>query len=195
MIVVYEKGTNEFVGMAPQIFDNGVMREFKLEELYPQMDHSKLGYFYVEDSPKYDLDRKNWQWTRDKAGTPIGIEFRRRLTVALSTDKLDRDGDGRYELLARVTEAMPKDCIADISIQLMDGIKQAKVEAEIKLTTTAGILTSRTVKTDKRGKATTRLMAGPDTIYIAVEANVDGGNAGTLEFEVLWIDEYNRLKA
>lgn len=61
MIFVYDKRTQELVGVATKVFDNGNLREPTLEELYPDRDRSNLGFLYVEDSPKYALQPDRWQ--------------------------------------------------------------------------------------------------------------------------------------
>lgn len=191
MIFVYEKGTNKFIGMAPAFMDNGVEREFKLEELYPS--GKNYGFFYTKDSPKFAVSPNNWQWVLDKEGNPVGIERRPRLTIALSTSAQDKDGDGSYELMVRVSEQLTPENEATIEVQLMDGQKEAKQEVEVKLSTTAGILTTRTLMTDKRGRAKTKILAGPDTIAITVTAAGEGMDGSMLDYEVLWVDEYRRL--
>lgn len=164
MIVVYEKGTNTFIGMAPQIFDNGVNRDFTLEELYPNLDPKKYGSFVVEDSPKYLLHSEHWQFTLDKKGVPIGMEYKPRLTIKLTTDAPDVDADGMPELKA------DGESTATIKIQMMDGQKQHKGEAEVKLSTTGGRLDKRVLKTNKQGKATAKLTSVKETITITVTA-------------------------
>lgn len=164
MIVVYEKGTNKFIGMATQVFDNGVMRDYTLEELYPNLDPKKHGSFIVDDSPKYVLHPSHWQFKLDEKGVPIGIEYKPRPAIKLSTDAPDTDGDGMPELKADGKST------ATINIQMMDGQKQYKGEVEVKLSTTGGRLDQRVVKTNKQGKASVKLTSVPETITITVSA-------------------------
>jgi hypothetical protein len=164
MIFVYEKGTNKYIGMAPQIFDNGVTRDFTLEELYPNLDPKKYGSFIVEDSSKYALDPDHWRFTFDKNGVPNGWEFNPKLAIRMSTDAPDTDGDGMPELPA------DGESTATITIQMMDGQKQHKGEAEIKVSTTGGRLDKRVVKTNKQGRASVQLTSVKETITITVSA-------------------------
>ncbi len=73
MIVVYNKDTKQFVGVATRVFDNGRWREPTLEELYPNADRTKLGYLYVEDSPKYALRPDSWQFKLDENGVTVEL--------------------------------------------------------------------------------------------------------------------------
>lgn len=164
MIFVYEKGTNKYYGMAPQIFDNGVMRDYTLEELYPNLDPKKYGSFIVEDSSKYAISPDHWQFTLDKNGIPIGWEYKPRLSIRLSTDAPDTDGDGMPEMPADGESS------ATIKIQMMNGQKQHKGESEVKISTTGGRLDKRVVKTNKQGRATVKLTSVKETITITVTA-------------------------
>lgn len=74
MIIVYRIDTKTLVGVATQVCDNGRWREVTVEELYPNADHSKLGFVQVRDSPKYARNVSAWEFKLDENGTPIGIK-------------------------------------------------------------------------------------------------------------------------
>jgi hypothetical protein len=196
MIVVFEKGTNKFFGMAPQVFDNGIMREYRLEELYPNIDHSKYGCFFVEDSPRYVNDPSHWQFKLDKKGVPIGIEFKPMLSIALSTTARDADGDGLPEILVASNTDLGhrKGEDAEIRVQIMDGQKVSNTVTTVKLSTTGGTLKSRILKTDKKGFASTTLRSGTETITITVTASAEGMREDTLTFEVMPFDDFTKMQ-
>lgn len=178
MIVIYEKGTNAFVSMMPKIFENGSLREARIEELYPH-DHTRYGFIHVEDSPKYHLNPTHWQFKLDKKGVPVGIEYKPALKIELSTDAEDSDGDGMPELKADGKST------ARIDIQLMDGIKPAKKEADLKVSTTGGRLSARMIRTNKSGKASVELQSISETITITVTVSGEGLHTERLTFELM----------
>ncbi|HEX2898146.1 MAG TPA: hypothetical protein VHS96_00350 [Bacteroidia bacterium] len=196
MMVVYEKGTNKYITMVPQIFDNGTMREYTLEELYPNWDHSKYGVFYVEDTPKYAVQQHaHWQLKIDKSGTPVGIEYRPRLTLKLSTNAPDTDGDGIPEILVKELggTSRPAETV-EITVQVMDGQKEAKSKEPVKLSVTGGTLSSRYLDMSKRGLAKVALTASHETVTITVTASAPGMDSATMKFEVLPFDDFNRFR-
>lgn len=194
MIVVYEKGTNKFVGMAPQVLDNGTVREYKLEELYPNLDASKHGFFIVEDSPELLIPSHDWEFKLDKKGVPIGLVHKSLLRIALTTSAPDKDGDGNHEILAKELggAARPWEN-AEIKVQLMEGEKVSKKVAHVKLSTTGGTLSSRILKTDKQGQATSTLTSSHETVTITVTATGADMEEGSLTFEVLPYTDFNAL--
>ncbi|MEM0995723.1 MAG: Ig-like domain-containing protein [Bacteroidota bacterium] len=181
MIVVFEKGTNRFIGMAPQVFDNGTLRDFTLEELYPDLDPEKYGAIFVEDSARYHMAPNHWQFKLDQAGNPVGIEYRPRPSIHLSTDAPDTDGDGMPELKADGKSQ------ATINIQLMSGQKQHRAAEEIKLSTTGGKLSKRVLTTTKTGKAKVTLTSIQETITITVTASglKEDMHSDSLTFELM----------
>lgn len=178
MIVIYEKGTNEFISMMPQVFDNGSLREAKVEELYPN-DHQKYGYIIVEDSPKYHLNPTHWQFKLDKKGVPVGIEHKPTPKISLSTSAQDSDGDGMPELKADGSST------ARIDIQLMDGIKPLKKEVDLKVSTTGGRLSQRMLSTNKSGAASVELQSTTETITITVTVSSEGLHSESITFELM----------
>jgi hypothetical protein len=180
MIVVYNKDTKQFVGVATRVFDNGRWREPTLEELYPNADRTKLGYLYVEDSPKYALRPDSWQFKVDENGVPVGIE--RKPTpprIDLTTDTPDTDDDGLPELVA---DGKSK---ATIMAELKDATGKL-FEQDLMLTfrTTGGTLSTRKVMT-KGGKVTLELTSSVETISVTVSASAEGVNDGSLSFEFM----------
>ncbi len=180
MIVIYNKDTKQFVGVATKVFDNGQWREPTLEELYPDADRTKLGYLYVEDSPKYALSPDSWQFKLDERGVPVGVE--RKPTppdIHLTTDAQDADGDGLPELLADGTSK------AIIMAELKD-VQGNLLEQDLMLTfrTTGGSLSARKVMA-KGGKATVALTSSVETISITVSASAEGVKDGSLAFECI----------
>ncbi|HHG85767.1 MAG TPA: hypothetical protein ENJ82_13550 [Bacteroidetes bacterium] len=179
MIVVYEKKTNKFVGMAPQIFDNGEMRDFTLEELYPDLDAKKHGSFTIDDSPKYVQQPDHWQFKLDKKGVPIGIEHKPTLSLKITTDLEDTDGDGMPELKA---DGVSK---AKLKVQVYDGLKLKKTNAKIKLSTTGGRLDARIFDLKNQNQFTASLQSTTETITITVTASAEGMHADSLTFELM----------
>lgn len=179
MIVVYKKGTNEFIGMAPQSFDNGTWREVTMAELYPNLSPDEYGFFYVEDSPKYHLNPTHWQFKLDKKGVPIGIEHKPTPTIVLTTDAPDEDKDGLPELKA---DGQSK---ARIKIQVMDGQKPLKKEVDLKASTTGGRLNSRMIKTNKSGAAAIDLQSITETVTITVTVTGEEMHSGSITFELM----------
>src|SRR5690242_19734119 len=143
MIFVYEKGTNKFVGVAAQIFDNGHWREATLEELYPNSDHSKLGAVVVKDSPKYFLDPNAWRFSTNDKGEVTGIERKPSPPkISLTTNAKDTDGDGLPELKA---DGKSKASI-DIEIRNTKG-DLFKKAVSLRINTTSGRLSARRLTT------------------------------------------------
>lgn len=178
MIVIYEKGSNAFVSMMPQIFENGSLREAKVEELYPN-DHQKYGYIVVEDSPKYHLNPSHWQFKLDKKGVPVGIEHKPTPKISLSTNAEDSDQDGMPELKADGKST------ARIDIQLMDGLKPLKQERDLKVSTTGGRLSARMIRTNKSGAASVELQSITETITITVSVSGEGMHTEQMVFELM----------
>ena len=179
MIVVFEKGTNNFVGMAPQVNDNGNMRDFTLEELYPDLDPKKHGFFFVEDSPKYVLHPDHWQFKVNKKGVPVGIEHKPTLTLKLSTTLKDEDGDGMPELKADGKSLAP------ITVQILDGQKPKRSTVKVKLSTTGGRLDQRILDFKNSSKATVNLQSVTETITIEVTATAEGMHSDSITFELM----------
>jgi hypothetical protein len=192
MIIVFEKGTNKIVGMAPEVFDNGKMRDYKQEELFPKIDHSKHGSIFVKDSPEYMDPGKEWQLKLDKAGNPTGLEAKNVLTIVLTTNAQDKDNDGIAEIL--VTEDISdrsrtwENC--EIRVQLMEGNKKANKELDVKLNTNSGTFESKLLKTDSKGAAKTSFRAGTDTVFINITATAEGARDGYLQLEVLPVKDF-----
>lgn len=179
MIVVFEKDTNTFVGMAPQVNDNGTMRDFTLEELYPDLDSKKHGFFFVEDSPKYVLHPDHWQFKLNKKGVPIGLEHKPKLSIKLSSSLPDEDGDGMPELKADGKSLAP------IVIQILDGQKPKKTTAKIKVSTTGGRLNQRIIEFKNSSKATVNLQSVTETITITVTATAEDMHSDSITFELM----------
>jgi hypothetical protein len=196
MIVVYEKGTNKFIGLAPQVFDNGKMRDVKLEELYPGLDPTKHGSFIIKDSMEFlNVPRNTLNFKLDKSGTPVGLEIKQPLRFELSTNAQDKDGDGTPEIM--LTENISdrsrtwEGCL--IRVQLMDGDKKSNQVVDLKLTTNSGTLDNRFLKTNAKGFAETNLRAGTDTVLITVVATADGIQEGSLSLEVLPVKDFESI--
>ncbi|MCB9232800.1 MAG: hypothetical protein H6581_14105 [Bacteroidia bacterium] len=179
MIVVFEKKTNKFIGMAPQVFDNGNLRELTLNEIYPDLDPKKYGSFVVEDSPKYLMNPDHWQFTLDAKGVPIGLEHKPTLALKLSTTLKDTDGDGMPELKADSTATAP------VTVTVMNGIKPQKTTALIKISTTGGRLDKRIIDLKNQDKATFNLQSVPETITITVTATSEGMHSDSITFELM----------
>jgi hypothetical protein len=180
MIFIFDKSTQELFGMATRVFDNGTWRDATLEELYPNADHSKLGFVHVEDSPKYSMNPDGWRLKVDAEGNAIGIE--RKPTPAkvhLTTDAVDTDGDGLPELPA-------------------DGTSRAVISAEVKTAkgqlvtdellldfkTTGGTLSARRVTTTT-GQASVELTPSLETVQVTVTVSAEGITPSSLTFEFM----------
>lgn len=180
MIVVYEKETLKRVGVAAQVFDNGRWREPTVEELYPDADHSKLGFFHVKDSIKYALDPDAFQFKLDENGVPVSAERKPGLPrIHLSTDARDTDGDNLPELIA---DGKSK---ARIDIAIKDARDRiVKRDFTVTLKTTGGALSARSV-TVRQGKASLEFTASTDTVTATVSAAGEGLKAASLTFEFM----------
>lgn len=179
MIVVYKKETNEFIGMAPQIFDNGVVRDYTLEELYPNLAPEEYGCFFVEDSPRYVMNPTHWKFKLDKNGVPIGIEHKPTLALKITTDAEDTDGDGMPELKADGSSK------AKLTVKVYDGAKVKKTTAQIKLSTSGGRLDQRIFDLKNKSQLTTYLTSTTETITITVTASAEGMHSDSLTFELM----------
>ena len=203
MIFVFEKGSNKFIGMAPAFVDNGKLREYELGELYPNADPEKVGYFYIKDSPKFAMDSNNWQFTLDKKGVPIGVEYKPMLAIALTTNCPDRDGDGRPEITLRrntptlgiqdIFQRKAVDEYAEIHVQIMDGIKTSGTVANVTLSATGGILESRILSTNGSGYVMTTLHPTFSTQEITVTARAEGMREARITFEVFLDNDIYQL--
>lgn len=183
MIVVFDKSTHELVGVSPQVFDNGVWREPTLEELYPDVDRSKLGVVYVEDSPRYSLKPDGWQLKLDDNGVPIGVERKHsQPKIYLTTNAVDTDGDGIPELIA---DAQSKATIkAEIKNARGELIKE---DLLLYFKTTGGTLSARRT-TAQGGEATVELTSSLETVSVIVEVSAEGVTGTSIEFEFMPID-------
>lgn len=180
MIFIYEKGTNKFLGVATQIFDNGTWREATIQELYPDADHSKMGAIVVKDSPKYYLDIDAWRFSLDANGVPNGIERKPSPPViTLTTNAKDTDGDGMPELKA---DGKSKATI-DIEIRNPKG-ELVKKAVDLRISTTGGRLSARRLSA-KNGKASVELTSTLDTITITVSVEADELETQRLTFELM----------
>jgi hypothetical protein len=180
MIVVYEKETLKRVGVAAQVFDNGHWREPTVEELYPNADHSTLGFFHVKDSIKYALDPDAWQFKLDENGVPVGAVRKPGLPrIHLSTDAKDTDGDNLPELIA---DGKSK---ASIAIEIRDA-KDHIVQRDftVNLKTTGGSLSARSVML-RQGKANLEFTASFETVTATVSASGEGLKDAALTFEFM----------
>jgi hypothetical protein len=193
MIVVFEKGTNKLIGKALQVYDTGSFREFTPVELYPDLDHSKLGYFYAEDNMDYIIRPERWQWKLDGGGNPIGIEPRPWLSLKLSTTAPDGDGDGLYELVAQGKKAATALQSAVVQVQVMDGEKTSNAQVKVMLSTTGGSLSSRILTTDGKGQASATLTSGSETVTITVTASGENMDGSSITFEVLPESDYHSI--
>lgn len=180
MIVVYDKRTNELVGVAMEVLDNGILRQPTLEELYPSQDRLNLGFLHVEDSPRYALHPDRWQAKLDENGTPVGIE--RRPTpprLYLTTDVIDTDGDALPELIADGSSK------ATITAEVKDARGELVTEElTLNFKTTGGALSARRVTTTT-GQATVELTASLETVSVTVEVLAEGVTGSSLGFEFM----------
>ncbi|MEO1261092.1 MAG: hypothetical protein AAFZ15_19985 [Bacteroidota bacterium] len=180
MIFIYEKGTNEFVGFATRVLDNGKYREATIEELFPDRDHSKLGSVVVKDHIKYSLAPNDWQFKLNDKGVPVGIVRKPQPPkLSMTTTAKDEDGDGMPELTA---DGKSKATI-NISIKNTRGNLHKK-ETTILLRTTGGALSARRVVT-KTGKAKVTLTASTQTVTAQVTASAEGMVDTSLTFEFM----------
>jgi hypothetical protein len=180
MIFVYEKGSNKFLGVATQIFDNGNWREATLQELYPDADHSKMGAVVVKDSPKYYLDPNVWRFSTDDKGEVTGIE--RKPTppkITLKTNAEDTDGDGLPELKA---DGKSKATI-DIEIRDTNG-ELVKSALDLRINTTSGRLSVRRLTTET-GTASVDLTSIMETVTVTVSVEADELETQQLTFELM----------
>jgi hypothetical protein len=180
MIFVFDKETKHFVGMATRVFDNGTMREATVEELYPNTDRSKLGFVYVEDSPKYSMNPEGWQLKFDQNGEAIGIERKPNLPkVFLATNAIDTDGDGMPELPADgQSKAVIRAQVKDSQGQLIQG------DLLLDFRTTGGTLSARKVPT-QTGQATVELTASLETVQVTVTVSAEGVTENSVTFEFM----------
>jgi hypothetical protein len=180
MTFIYEKGTNKFLGVATQIFDNGNWRDATLQELYPNTDHSNMGVVVVKDSPKYYMDTNAWQFAVNAKGEVTGIE-RKPIPgkISLTTDAKDTDGDGLPELKADGTSK------ATINIEIRNAKGDlVKKSTALRVRTTGGRLSARTITT-KTGTASVDLTANLDTVTVTVSVAADDMETQQLTFELM----------
>jgi hypothetical protein len=180
MIIVFEKTTNNIVGIASNVLDSGILREPTIEELYPDMDREELGYIYVQDSPEYFLKPDAWQLKLDENGVPVRLERKPTLpTIHLTTDAPDADGDGLPELPA---DAKSK---ATITAEVRD-VKGGIVNKDFVLNfrTNGGTLSARRLEA-KGGTAMVELTSTVETVTVTVSASAEGTQSGSLTFEFM----------
>ncbi len=180
MIFIFYKETKEFFGMATRVFDNGIWREASLEELYPDADHSKLGFVYVEDSPKYAMNPNGWQLKLDENGEAVGIERKPNLPkIYLTTDAVDTDGDEIPELIADAKSQ------ANITAEVKNSRGEFITEAlTLNFKTTGGTLSARRVSIQD-GRATVNLTSSLETVSVTVEVSAEGVQGSSLLFEFM----------
>jgi hypothetical protein len=180
MIVIFEKKTNNIVGVASKVFDSGSWREPEIGELYPDTDLNELGYLYVQDSPKYCLNPDAWQLKLDQNNVPVGVERKPTLPrIYLTTNAPDTDGDGLPEL--------PADAQSQATITA--AVKDAKGDVVntdflLMFRTTGGTLSARRVQAE-RGTAVVELTSTVETITVTVSASAEGAQEGSLTFEFM----------
>jgi len=169
VIIVYERETKNVVGVAAQVFDNGLWREPTIEELYPGVDLNKLGFIHVEDSIRYALDPDAWQFKLDANGVPIGAERKPSLPrLHLSTNAKDTDGDSFPELLADgKNKAVITAHVRDELGRIVSG------DFAVTFKTTAGTLSARQVMV-RGGKAEVELTSSLETVTATVSASGKG---------------------
>jgi hypothetical protein len=196
MIVVYEKETNKFVGMALQVYDSGKMRDYTMEELYPSIDHAKHGFFIVDDSIEQLKLGNKVKFKLDKKGKPVGFEDPSLLRIVLSTNAQDQDGDGIPEIAApnrQLAGSSGPESQAEITVQIMDGDKKAALSMDVLLSTTGGSLESRLLTTSKSGTASTTIFAGTDTVTLTVTASAQDLPDASLMLEVMPLGDIPKL--
>lgn len=180
MIFIFDKETKHFFGMATRVFDNGTWREATVEELYPNADHSKLGFVYVEDSPKYAMNPDGWQLKLDEHGEAIGIERKPNPPkIYLTTNAVDTDGDGCPELVADAqSKATITAEVKDSSGQLVQG------ELMLNVRTTNGTLSARRIST-QTGQATVEFTSSRETVSATVSVSAEGVEGSSITFEFM----------
>lgn len=181
MILIYEKGTNKYIGAMPQIFENGTWREPTVEEIYPDKDTSNWGFITVSDSPRYWLADGGYTFKLDKKGNPVGVML--KPWVKLSIDAEDTDGDGLPEVKPKAKTKIK------VEVELDKEDKQnTKSSFKLILSTTGGVLESRRIEVSPGKPQEVSFTAPADTIAITLSAKgakdvlVKGG---TLEIEVM----------
>lgn len=180
MIFVFDKETKQFVGMATRVFDNGNWREATVEELYPHEDHTKLGFVYAEDSPKYAMNPYGWQLKLDENGEAIGIERRPNLPkIHLTTNAVDTDGDGLPEIIA---DGKSKATIT-IEVKNSQG-EHVSDNINLSLKTTGGTLSARRLSVSG-GQATVELTSSLETVSVVVEVSGEDIQGASLAFEFM----------
>ena len=181
MIIVYEKRTNNLVGVAAQVFDNGRWREPTIEKLYPGVDLQKLGIH----SPR---TRSGTRWIRTRGNSssismavPIGAERKPSLPrLHLSTNAKDTDGDSFPELIADgKNKAVIMAHVRDELGRIVSG------DFTVNFKTTAGTLSARQVMV-KAGKAEVELISSLETVTATVSVSGKGLKAAApLTFEFM----------
>jgi hypothetical protein len=192
MIVVYEKGTNKIIGKAPQVYDSGKMRDYKMEELYPQLDPKTHDSFIVKDTPENMDPSKQWKIKLDNKGNPKDLEPLDVLRFEITTNAQDKDGDGTPEIL--VTQDISnrsrswENCV--LKVQLMEGDKKSNKVVDLRLNTSSGTLDNKVLKTNSKGFAETNIRSGTDTVIITISASAEGVQEGILQIEVLPVKDF-----
>jgi Big-like domain-containing protein len=180
MIVIFDKRTNQVIGVASKVYDSGSWREPEIHELYPDADLNQLDCVYMEDSPKFCMRPDAWQLKLNERGMPIGVERKPALPkIYLTTTAQDTDGDGLPELAA---DAISK---ASITAEVKDANGNL-VNKDFMLTfrTTGGSLSGRRVEA-KHGTATVELTSTVETITVTVSVSAEGIQSGSLTFELM----------
>jgi hypothetical protein len=173
MLIVYDSMTGEIVGHCSRIFDNGKWREATIEEIYPDLDRSKLGALYLQDDPLYFQQGPGyWRIRRDESGVVTRLE--QVPAITLSCNASDHDNDGIPDLPADGTSS------TKITARL-DG----DANVDVTFRTTRGTLSKRTVRTMKKGQATVELRAATETVAVSVTATAPGYRPATLQLEFI----------
>ena len=163
MILIYEKGTNKYIGAIPKIFENGVWREATVEEIYPNTDISNWGFLEVSDSPRYWMADGGYMFRTDKKGVPVGVML--KPWIKLSIDAEDTDGDGLPEVKPGEKTKVK------VAIELDKDDKQhAKAKFSLILSATGGALQKRRIELTPSKPAQVNFTAPTDTIAIALSA-------------------------
>lgn len=183
MIFVYKKDSLEFVGMATRVFDNGTWREPTMEELYPNEDHSKLGFVYADESLRYAMATpERLQFKLDEKGVPVGVERKPSPPeIHLTTDAHDTDGDGLPEVPADGQSSVT------ITAEIREpGFNGKRIHRDVPLVfkTTGGTLSQRFALA-KDGAARVKLTSSRETVTITVTASAEGFTAGKIQLELL----------
>lgn len=180
MMVIYDLQTKELLNFAGQIFDNGEWREPRLEEIYPNVDHSKWGVVYVKEAIKYAIPLEELQLKLDRNGTPVGVERKPKPPqIHLSTNAVDSDGDGLPELPA---DGQSKATIT-IEVKGTDG-KLIQDELPLNISTTAGALSDRRIST-QNGQATVEFTSSMETVTAVITVDAEGAKSASLTFEFM----------